>query len=345
MHDVIGWAAGTPGAHLAPWTFARRDPRQQDVVVRVTHCGICATDLHAATSGNPADFPLVAGHEITGVVTEVGSEVTRFAVGDPVAIGNIVDSCGKCAECRAGRENDCAEFPTMTYGGADLVSGGVTKGGFSSEYVVDERFAYRIPDGLDPAGVAPLMCAGITTYAPLRRFGAGPGTTVGIIGVGGLGHVAIKLAHAMGAETVAFTTSAAKADAARDLGADDVVLSTDVSAMAAQARRFDLILDTTGAALDLAPYLGALAVDGTLCLVGIPPGELAIDPMSLIVGEKRLAGTGSGGIPATREMLEFCGEHGITADVEVVGTDRIAEAMERLGRNDVRFRFVIDMAA
>ena len=179
MHDVIGWAASSPGAELRPWTFARREPRAQDLVVRITHCGICATDLHSLEHGDPAAFPLVAGHEITGVVSAVGSAVDGFAVGDPVAVGNIVDSCGRCAECRAGRENDCAQFPTLTYGGADLVSGGPTRGGFSTEYVVDQRFAYPIPAGLDPAGVAPLMCAGITTYAPLRRFGAGPGTRVG----------------------------------------------------------------------------------------------------------------------------------------------------------------------
>jgi alcohol dehydrogenase (NADP+) len=254
-----------------------------------------------------------------------------------------VDSCRVCAACRAGRENDCESFPTLTYGGADRVSGGTTQGGWSSEYVVDEAFAYAAPAGLDPAAVAPLLCAGVTTWAPLRRFGVGPGTTVGVVGVGGLGHLAIRFAHALGAETVAFTSSAAKGEAARELGADDVVVSRDPERMAAQTRRFDLVMDTTGAPLDLAPYFAALAVDGTLVLAGIPPQTLRIDPMSLVVGEKRLAGTGSAGRPATQEMLDFCAQHRIAADVETVRPDGIDGALERLGRGDVRFRFSVDL--
>lgn len=354
MHDITGWAATAPGAPITPWTFRRRDPREQDVVVRLTHCGICATDRHAVAHGDPAGFPLVPGHEMVGEVTTVGSAVAGFRPGDAVAIGNIVDSCGVCPECRAGRENDCREFPTLTYGGADLVSGGTTQGGWSTEYVVDERFLYAAPVGLAPAAVAPLLCAGVTTWAPLRRFGVGPGSTVGVVGVGGLGHLAIRFAHALGAETVAFTSSEAKGEAARGLGADDVVVSrgirspvaalaVDEKQMADQARRFDLVMDTTGAALDLAPYLDALAVDGTLVLAGIPPEALRIDPTSLVVGEKRLAGTGSAGRPATREMLAFCAEHGIAAEVETVRPDGIDAALERLGRGDVRFRFAIDL--
>jgi alcohol dehydrogenase (NADP+) len=344
MHEVTGWAATTPGAAPTPWTFARRDPGGRDVVVRVTYCGLCASDLHALRHGDPAGFPLVAGHEMVGEVTMVGADVTGFAVGDAVAVGNIIGSCGVCRECRAGRENDCREFPTLTYGGPDRVSGGITQGGFSREIVVDEHFVHSAPAGLDPAGVAPLLCAGITTWSPLRRFGAGPGTTVGVVGVGGLGHLAIRFAHALGAETVAFTSSPAKADAARVLGADDVVLSSDAKEMDAQHRRCDLVLDTTGAGLELAPYLAALAVDGTYVLAGIPPRPLTVDPMSLVVGEKRIAGTGSGGVPATREMLAFCGEHGITADVEVVPADRLGEAMDRLAHGDVRFRFSVDVS-
>ncbi|GAA4930353.1 putative zinc-type alcohol dehydrogenase-like protein [Actinomycetospora succinea] len=344
MRQVTGWAADAPGAAPAPWGFERRDPRGGDVVVRVTHCGVCATDRHALAAGDPAAFPLVAGHEMTGVVEALGADVDDLAVGDRVAVGNIIDSCRTCRSCRAGRENDCEAFPTLTYGGEDRVSGGITQGGFSTEIVVDRHFVYALPAGLDPAGAAPLLCAGITTWAPLRRFGAGPGTTVGVVGVGGLGHLAIKFAHALGAETVALTTSEAKADAAKALGADDVVLTRDPDALARQARRFGLLLDTTGHPLDLAPYLGALAVDGTYVLAGIPPEGLRIDPMSLVVGEKRIAGTGSGGVPATREMLDVAAEHGIVADVEVVGPDRLPEALARLGQGDVRFRFVVEIA-
>lgn len=344
MRTVTGWAAEAPGATPAPWSFARRDPRPADVVVRVTHCGVCATDRHSLAAGDPAAFPLVAGHEMTGVVEAVGADVDDLAVGARVAVGNIVDSCRTCAACRAGRENDCTAFPTLTYGGTDRVSGGITQGGFSTEIVVDRHFVYALPEGLDPAGAAPLLCAGVTTWAPLRRFGAGPGTTVGVVGVGGLGHLAIRFAHALGAETVALTTSEAKADAAKALGADDVVLTRDPDALARHERRFDVLLDTTGHPLDLAAYLRTLDVDGTYVLAGIPPATLQIDPMSLVVGEKRIAGTGSAGVPATREMLDVAAAHGIVADVETVGPDRLPEALERLGRGDVRFRFVVDMA-
>ncbi|MHC1559408.1 NAD(P)-dependent alcohol dehydrogenase [Actinomycetospora sp. C-140] len=343
MHQVTGWAAATPGAAPQPWTVERRDPRPQDVVVRITHCGVCATDRHALASGDPAAFPLVAGHEMTGVVAAVGGDVDDLAAGDRVAVGNIIDSCRTCTACRAGRENDCEAFPTLTYGGEDRVSGGVTQGGFSTEIVVDRHFVHALPAGLDPAGAAPLLCAGITTWSPLRRLGAGPGTTVGVVGVGGLGHLAIKFAHALGAETVALTTSEGKADAAKALGADDVVVTRDPEALARQRRRFDLLLDTTGHPLDLAPYLDALAVDGAYVLAGIPPARLDVDPMSLVVGEKKIVGTGSGGVPATREMLDVAAEHGIVADVEVVTPDRLGDALDRLGRGDVRFRFVVEM--
>ena len=342
MRQVTGWAAPAAGAPLEPYRFARRDPRPSDVVVRVTHCGVCATDRHALASGDPAAFPLVAGHEMTGVVAALGDEVDDLAEGERVAVGNIIDSCRTCTPCRAGRENDCEAFPTLTYGGEDRVSGGTTQGGFSTEIVVDRHFVYALPAGLDPAGAAALLCAGITTWSPLRRLGAGAGTTVGVVGIGGLGHLGIRFAHALGAETVALTTSAAKVDAAKALGADDVVVTRDADALARQARRFDLLLDTTGHPLDLAPYLGALAVDGAYVLAGIPPDRLDIDPMSLVVGEKKIVGTGSGGVPATREMLDVAAEHGIVAEVEVVTPDRLPEALERLGRGDVRFRFVVE---
>jgi uncharacterized zinc-type alcohol dehydrogenase-like protein len=269
--------------------------------------------------------------------------VHDLAPGDRVAVGNIIGSCRTCVACRAGRENDCEAFPTLTYGGPDPYSGGTTRGGFSTAIVVDRHFVYALPDALDPAAAAPLLCAGVTTFAPLRRFGAGPGTTVGVIGVGGLGHLAIRFSHALGARTVAFTTSEAKRDAALALGADDVVISRDADAMAGAFRGLDLVLDTTGAELDIAPYLRTLAVDGTYVLAGIPPKPMTVDPLSLIVGEKRIAGTGSAGVPTTREMLDFCAAHGIVADVEVLSPDQLGDGLDRLERGDVRFRFVLDM--
>jgi uncharacterized zinc-type alcohol dehydrogenase-like protein len=341
---TTGWAVLEPGGSPTAWTFERRDARDDDVVVRVTHCGVCATDLHALRSGDWAAFPLVAGHEMTGVVDAVGSRVHDLAPGDRVAVGNIIGSCRTCAACRAGRENDCEAFPTLTYGGPDPYSGGTTRGGFSTTIVVDRHFVYTLPGELDPAAAAPLLCAGITTYAPLRRFGAGPGVAVGVIGVGGLGHLAIRFAHALGARTVEFTTSEAKRDAALALGADDVVVSRDAEAMAGAFRSLDVVLDTTGAELDIAPYLRTLTVDGTYVLAGIPPKPLTIDPLSVIVGEKRIAGTGSGGVPTTREMLDFSAAHGIVADVEVLPPEELGTALDRLERGDVRFRFVLDMS-
>lgn len=343
MIATMGWAVLEPGGVPTAWSFDRRNPREDDVVVRVTHCGVCATDLHALRSADRPGLPLVAGHEMTGVVDAVGARVHDLAPGDRVAVGNIVGSCRTCASCRAGRENDCEAFPTLTYGGADPYSGGITQGGFSTTIVVDRHFVYALPDALDPAAAAPLLCAGITTFAPLRRFGAGPGVAVGVIGVGGLGHLAIRFSRALGARTVAFTTSEAKRDAALALGADDVVVSRDADAMAGTFRRLDLVLDTTGAELDIAPYLRTLAVDGTYVLAGIPPKPLTVDPMRLIVGEKRIAGTGSGGVPQTREMLDFSAAHGIVADVEVLSPDELGTGLDRLERGDVRFRFVLDM--
>ncbi|ANY08967.1 NAD(P)-dependent alcohol dehydrogenase [Pseudonocardia sp. HH130630-07] len=344
MIETTGLAVTRPGGSPERWAFPRRDPLPDDVVVRVTHCGVCATDLHVLRGTDPAAFPVVAGHEMTGVVSDVGSAVGDLRPGDRVAVGNIVGSCGECPACLADRENDCARFPTLTYGGADPHLGGTTRGGFSATIVVDRRFTYALPDALDPAASAPLLCAGVTTFAPLRRFGAGPGTTVGVVGIGGLGHLAVRYARAMGARVVAFTTSAAKSDAARALGAHDVVLTRDAAAMAAAFRSVDLLLDTTGVALDLAPYLNTLAVDGTYVLLGIPTEPLRIDPMSLVVGEKRIAGSGSGGVAVTREMLDFSAAHAITADVEVLPADRLDEALDRLARGDVRFRFVLDLS-
>jgi alcohol dehydrogenase (NADP+) len=347
MRQTTGWAAPEPDAPLARWDFERRDLRPADVAVRVTHAGVCFTDLDAVRpepgTARPELFPLVPGHEIVGEVAAVGADVTRFAVGDAVCVGNIVDSCGVCRACRSGDEEFCREFPTLTYAGRDRVDGSMTQGGFSEEYVADEGFVHHRPAGLDPAGVAPLMCAGITTWVPLRTWEVAAGQTVGVIGIGGLGHVAVKLAKALGAEVVAFTSSPDKARAALELGADEAVLSRDDDALAAQRERFDLILDTVPRPHDLSPYLTALRYDRTLCSLGIQ-SEFRFDPQVLRFGRKRLAAAGSGGVAATREMLEFCGEHGITATVETLPVGRVNEALDRLAANDVRYRFVLDLA-
>ncbi|WP_193607941.1 NAD(P)-dependent alcohol dehydrogenase [Nocardioides lijunqiniae] len=343
MRETQAFQAAAPGAALELVSIERRDLRPDDVAVRVTHCGVCHTDLHALKARDADAFPVVPGHEFVGEVAAVGADVTAFAVGDPVAVGNIVDSCGLCAMCGIGQENFCVEYPTLTYGGRDRTDGTVTSGGYSAEYVVREGFVYRRPPGLDPAAVAPLMCAGITVWEPLRQWGVGEGTTVGVVGLGGLGHLAVKLAHALGARVTVFTTSPRKADDARALGADDVVVSTDAQDMARVAGTLELVIDTVSAEHDLGPYLAAVALDGTLCSVG-HLGPVTVETLALLIGRKRLSSSGSGGRPATQELLDFCGEHGITADVEVLPSRQVATALERLERNDVRYRFVLDLA-
>jgi uncharacterized zinc-type alcohol dehydrogenase-like protein len=344
--QAVGLQARLPGAALERVAFHRRKLRSDDVAVRISFCGVCHSDLHALRTPveQGGTFPLIPGHEFVGEVSAVGDAVSDFAVGDSVAVGNIVDSCGACAMCRAGQENFCLEFPTLTYGGTDRHDGTSTSGGFSSDYVVRDRFVYHRPPQLDPAGVAPLMCAGITVWEPLRRWEVGPGVRVGVVGLGGLGHLAVKFAHALGADVTVFTTSAGKAEQARALGADRVVLSTDDSAMAAQANGLHLIVDTVSAAHDLAPYLRCVALDGTLCSLGYL-GPVTVDTLDLLIGRKSLSSAGSGGHPGTQEMLDFCGQHGITADVEVLPAAQVQVALDRLSRNDVRYRFVLDLAA
>ncbi|GAA1301319.1 NAD(P)-dependent alcohol dehydrogenase [Saccharothrix xinjiangensis] len=344
MRSTTGWQAdGSTGA-LRRVSIPRRDLRRDDVAVRVDHCGVCHSDLHALRAHRGGDAPaLVPGHEFTGVVTETGPDVTRFRVGDPVAVGNIVDSCGECAMCAAGQENFCRDFPTLTYGGADRHDGSTTLGGYSREYVLRDRFAYPLPAGLDPAAAAPLMCAGITVWEPLRALGVGPGTRVAVSGLGGLGHLAVKFAAALGAEVAVVTRSADRADEAARLGAHDLVVSTDPDRMAAARDRFDVLIDTIPVPHDLGPYLGLVAVDGTLSHLG-HLGTVTVEAMDLLVGRKKLSSSGSGGRPATAAMLDFCAAHGITADVEVLPSARVAEALERLERNDVRHRFVLDLS-
>lgn len=344
MRSTTGWAVHDPGGSLSPWPFARRDLRDDDVAVQIRYCWVCGTDLHAMRHADASNMPLVTGHEMTGTVTAVGPAVTGLGIGDAVAIGNIVDSCGSCPACLAGRENWCFEFPTLTYGGRDRIDRTMTQGGFSGEYVARQRFVHTLPEGMDPASAAPLLCAGVTVYAPLRHWSAGPGMTVGVVGIGGLGHLAIKYAHAMGAHVVAFTTSPRKADEAQALGADEAIVSTDPEAMAATKWRFDLILDTVGVPHPLDPVLQALGLDGTLVAVGAPPEDWQINPSSLRYGEKRLTGSGGDGMRMVREMLDFSAQHGIAADIELLPATEINTALDRLERGDVRYRFVLDMA-
>jgi len=342
MRPVTGYAAYGPHEGLRPFEFTRGDLRADDVAVRITHVGVCHSDLHAVEGLPPGAPPLVPGHEFTGEVTAVGAEVTRFRVGDRVAVGNIVDSCGVCVNCQAGRESYCLEFPQLTYGGVDRHDGTPTQGAYSTEYVVRDAFAYALPEGLDPAGVAPLMCAGVTTWAPIRRAGVGPGQRVGVVGLGGLGHLAVRFAAALGAEVTVFTTSAAKSADARALGAVHVAVSTDPEAMAVLAGSLDVVVDTASAAHDLAPYLRTLRLDGTLIVLGLP-AEYRVEPMALL--GRSMTVSGSAGTVETQEMLDFCGEHGLTADVEVLPMAEVDTAFARLGAGDVRWRFVLDVTA
>ncbi|HEY8521848.1 MAG TPA: NAD(P)-dependent alcohol dehydrogenase [Gammaproteobacteria bacterium] len=347
-YTVAAYAAQGPTAALAPTSIPRREPGPRDVQIDILYCGVCHSDLHQVRNewdAMPTVYPCVPGHEIVGRVAHVGDEVRKFDVGDLVAVGCMVDSCRTCSACEAGLEQYCERGPTFTYNSEDEHLGGVTYGGYSTSIVVDEAFVLSVPRRRDLAAVAPLLCAGITTYSPLRHWGVGPGHKVGIVGLGGLGHMGVKFASAFGAHVVVFTRSKAKAAEALRLGADDVVISADPVAMRAHARSFDFILDTVSAKHELNPYLELLRRDGTLTLVGAPSGALSVSPFKLLLGRHRLAGSGIGGIAETQEMLDFCAEHRITADVEIVDIQRIEEAFARLLAGDVRYRFVIDMAS
>jgi alcohol dehydrogenase (NADP+) len=345
MPPSKGYAAHDSISSLAPFTFTRRDPGATEIAIEVLYCGVCHSDLHMARNewGN-AIYPLVPGHEIVGRVTAAGSGVKKFKVGGIAAVGVIVDSCRHCAPCDRGEEHFCVEGATLTYAAKDRVDGSITVGGYSNNYVVDERFAHSIPSNLDMAAVAPLLCAGITTYSPLRHWNVGPGKKVGIIGLGGLGHMGLKFAHSFGAHTVQLTTSLKKKEDALKLGADEVVLSTDANAMNAHAGTFDFILDTASAPHDLDPYLALLKLDGTITLVGLPEKPPAVNIFSLITRRASIAGSMIGGMPETQEMLDYCGRHNITSSVEVIPIQKINEAFERLLKQDVKYRFVIDMS-
>ena len=340
--QVSGHAAMERNGSIVPWSFQRRAPRPEDIAFDVLFCGVCHTDLHSVGHWGQ-DFPLVPGHEMVGRVTEVGATVERSKVGDIVAVGVIVDSCRECDPCQAEMEVYCQNVPTNTYDGVDRIDGSRTRGGYAETYVADQRFVYHVPAGLELAGVAPLLCAGITTYSPLRHWNVTPGKTVGIIGVGGLGHLGLKFARAMGAHVVAFTTSPNEADDALALGAHEVVLSTDEVQMRAQASRFDFLLDTVSTSYPMNAFVQALKIDGTLCSLGLPD-RFDVMPVMLAMGRRSIASSGAGGTRETSEMLAFCAEHGITADVELIAQDEINEAFDRLAANDVKYRFVIDMA-
>ena len=344
---VLGYAAQSATDALAPYRFERRDPRANDVVIEVLYCGVCHSDLHQARNDwHNSLYPMVPGHEVIGRVVSVGSAVTRFQPGDHVGVGCMVDSCQHCAACAQGLEQYCAEFPTLTYNGVDRHDGLPTFGGYSEQIVVSDKFVLKIPAGLDLAGAAPLLCAGITTWSPLRHWKVGPGSKVAVIGLGGLGHMGLKLAKGLGADVTLFTRSPGKEDDARRLGADRIVLSTDAQQMAAVAGQFDLIIDTVPYVHDLNPYLPTLALDGTLVLVGYL-GDLQpmVNSIPLLLGRRSVAGSAIGGIAETQEMLDFCGEHGITSDIETIDIQEINAAYERMLKSDVKYRFVIDMAS
>jgi len=348
MYNAHAYSADSATSPLAPAKIPRREPNEHDVLIEILFCGICHSDLHSARNEwsefSPTVYPIVPGHEIVGRVTKVGSRVTKFKAGDLAAVGCMVDSDRTCRECKAGLEQFCPNT-ILTYNSPDTHLGGVTYGGYSESIVVDEHFVLRVPSNLDLASTAPLLCAGITTYSPLRRWGVEKGKKVGVVGLGGLGHVGVKLAHAFGAHVVVFTTTPDKKDDALRLGADEVVVSRNSNEMEKHAGSFDFILDTVSAAHDINAYLSLLARDGTVTLVGAPPKPLAVAAFALIGGRHSLSGSSIGSIAETQEMLDFCGAHNITADVEVIPIQKVNEAYERLLKSDVKYRFSIDMSS
>ena len=348
MIPASGYAAYQPTTPLAPYSFERRDPGPHDVQIEILFCGVCHSDVHAARGEwGEVPRPLVPGHEIVGRVTAVGGHVSKFKEGDLVGVGCMVDSCGHCPSCGDGLEQYCETTGFVgTYLGVETETGKPTNGGYSDKIVVKESFVLKIPEGMDPAGAAPLLCAGITTYSPLRHWKVAPGQRVGIVGLGGLGHMGVKLAHAMGATVVVFTTSPDKVEDAKRLGADEVVISKDAAAMAAEAGRFDFILNTVAAPHNLDPFINALKRDGTMTLVGVPSApHPSPSIMGMIFKRRSLAGSLIGGIAETQEMLDFCGAHGLTADIELIPIQDINGAYERMIKGDVKYRFVIDLAS
>src|SRR3954462_567192 len=341
---VNAYAAPAAGRPLAATTIERRDVGATDVLIEVTHAGICHSDIHTVNGDwGPQPFPVVPGHEIVGIVTEVGTEVGTHRVGDRVGVGCVVNSCGHCANCRNGDEQYCLNGMVGTYAATDR-DGTTTQGGYSTHVVVDAGFVLRVPGGIDSAAAAPLLCAGITTYSPLRHWGAGPGKRVAVVGLGGLGHMGVKLAHAMGADVTVLSQSLKKQEDGLRLGADHYLATSDPDTFTALAGSFDLIINTVSASIDVDAYLSLLALDGALVNVGAPAEPLSLNVFSLIGARRTYAGSMIGGIPETQEMLDFCAEHRIGAEVEVITAEQINEAYERVLASDVRYRFVIDAA-
>lgn len=345
MIQSHGYAAQQAITPLAPYSFTRRDPLERDVVVEIDYCGVCHSDIHSTRNEwRNAIYPMVPGHEIVGRVTAVGKAVSRFKVGDRVGVGVIIDSCRSCTSCKANEEQYCEVGATLTYGAYDRY-GALTQGGYSNNIVVDEHFVHTVSAKLDPAGVAPLLCAGITTYSPLRHWKVGPGMKVGIVGLGGLGHMALKFAHAFGAHVVQFTTSESKIADAKRLGADEVVISRDPAAMKKEENSFDFILDTVSAVHDLNAYLALLKRDAIYCQVGLPDQPPVINMGNLLSKRRALSGSSIGGMAETQAMLDYCADHDIVSDIEVIPIQKINEAFERVVKADVKYRFVIDMAS
>ncbi len=344
--QTIGYAARGTDTPLAPFEFERRPLRANDVALEILYCGVCHSDLHQARNDwGWSVYPLVPGHEIVGRITEAGGAVTRHKIGDNVAIGCMVDSCQHCDQCHKGEEQLCREGNTQTYNSPDRIDGENTKGGYSKHYVVREEFALKVPDTLDLSKAAPLLCAGITTYSPLRTWNVGPGSRVGVVGLGGLGHMAVKLAAAMGAEVTVLSRTPDKEGDAKALGADRLLVSSDAAAMEAAASSFDLIIDTVPVKHDLNPYTPLLDIDGTIVLVGQIGPLNEISSVPLLLGRRRIAGSPIGGLAETQEMLDFCGRENVMPEVEMIRMDEINHAFERMEGSDVRYRFVIDMAS
>ncbi len=348
MYQAKAYSAASATAALGGTTIQRREPTDQDVQIDILFCGVCHSDLHQVRNEwsevMPTVYPCVPGHEIVGRVTKVGAAVKKFKAGDLAAVGCMVDSDGTCPHCREGLEQFCPNV-TLTYNFPDKHTGAVTYGGYSESVVVNQRFVLRVPKNLDLAGAAPLLCAGITTYSPMRHWNVTKGKKVGVVGLGGLGHMGVKFAHALGAHVVVFTTSPGKKDDALRLGADEVVISRHSNEMAAHASSFDFILDAVSADHDIAAYINLLKRDGNLTLVGAPQKPLAVSAFGLIMARRSLSGSAIGGIAETQEMLDFCGQHQITSDVEIIPIQKINEAYDRLLKSDVKYRFSIDMAS
>jgi len=349
MLQTRAYAATSKTSPLAPLIIERREPGPNDVLIEILFCGICHSDIHQVrdewSGATPALFPMVPGHEIVGRVKQVGKQVTRFKVGDTAGVGCFVDSCGECDPCRRGLEQFCEKGAAWTYNSTEMDRTTPTYGGYSSQIVVAERYALKVPAGLDPARAAPLLCAGITTYSPLRQWNTKKGDRVGVVGLGGLGHMAVKLAASMGADVTMLSTSRSKEADARRLGAQAFESTRDEATFQKLAGRFDLLIDTISAPHDYNRYLGMLRPQGAMVIVGIPPEPTPVSAWSLIAGNRRLAGSSIGGIPETQEMLDYCARHEIGADVEIIPIQKVNEAYERMIRNDVRYRFVIDLAS